>query len=67
MRNLLTVLAAGAAAMATAPALAQPTHDYYAGHAARAAAPRQLDQQTHDYYVAVFAAIYAINYMTGYR
>ena len=57
MRNLLTVLAAGAAAMATAPALAQPTHDYYAGHAARTAAPRQLDQRTHDYYVAVFAAI----------
>lgn len=43
--------------MATAPAAAQPTHEYYTAHASRSAAPRQLDQQTRDYYAAVFAAI----------
>jgi hypothetical protein len=43
--------------LASAPAAAQPTHDYYTSHAARTAAPRQLDQAAHDYYAAVFAAI----------
>jgi hypothetical protein len=42
---------------ASAPATAQPTHDYYTSHAARTAAPRQLDQAAREYYAAVFAAI----------
>jgi len=57
VNKLLRGLAAGAALLAAMPAAAQPTHDYYTGHAARSAAPRQLDQASRDYYVAVFAAI----------
>ena len=57
LRKLLPALAAAGALMATAPAAAQPTRDYYTSLAARTAAPRQLDQQAREYYAAVFAAI----------
>src|SRR5688500_11742496 len=57
MKRFWTGLAAVAALWASAPAAAQPTHDYYTSHAARTAAPRQLDQAAREYYAAVFAAI----------
>lgn len=53
----LLVSAALAALLATSPAAAQTTREYFTAHAAQTTAPPQLDRETRDYYRQVFAAI----------
>jgi soluble lytic murein transglycosylase len=57
VKRLLPALAAAIATLAAAPLAAQPSHEYFAGLAARTAAPRQLDAASAEAYRAVFAAI----------
>jgi soluble lytic murein transglycosylase-like protein len=61
MKTWLPALAAAAAlvgtSMASAPALAQTTYDYFTARAVNSGVPAQLDQRDREYYGAIFAAI----------
>jgi len=57
MKTLMPALAVLAAALATAPAQASSSREYFLAHAVGHAAPKQLDQRDHDYYRELFSQI----------